>query len=145
MSGLDVAGLVLGALPLAVKGLKAYLELVSSLKNVRRDLQGMIRDIETERVLFQNTCESLLVDIVPPSKVDAMIEAPFGAEWKRYDDELRLRLWRSSDEFKKQVSEMKSAVEALEQKLCLLPNGQVHYTATYLAIFRIVDPSGRLV
>lgn len=125
MSGLEVAGLVLGTLPIAIKGVKAYIDMMSSVKSVKRDLKHMLRDLETEKVLMENTCEALLVGVVPTSMIDKMIEAPFGPEWKQYDERLRLRLWRSYKQFEEQVSDMMKSIEDLREKLCLHPDGQV--------------------
>jgi hypothetical protein len=88
MSGLEIAGLVLGALPPAVKAIQGYRETLSLIKNVKRDLDYLERDLETERIRFQDTCEALLVGIVPPIKINAMITDPFGPEWKFYAGQL---------------------------------------------------------
>ncbi|KAI0454724.1 hypothetical protein F5B21DRAFT_473944 [Xylaria acuta] len=76
MAGLEVAGLVLGTLPLAVKAVQGYRETFYSIKNVKRDLDYIERDLQTEKLRLQNTCEGLLVGIVPPRKIHSMIEDP---------------------------------------------------------------------
>lgn len=88
MSGLEIAGLVLGALPLAVKAVQGYRETLYSIKNVKRDLDYMERNIETEQRRLENTCEELLVGIVPRAKIRSMIKDPFGPDWKDYADKL---------------------------------------------------------
>jgi hypothetical protein len=122
---MEVAGLVLGVLPLAIQAIETYRDILHSIKSVKRDLDNLIRDLGTERLLLENTCESLLVGIAPPSKIDAMIEDPFGPEWKKFNDQLRLRLWRSSGQFEKKVAEMNGAVTELTRKLGLEADGTV--------------------
>lgn len=122
---MEAAGLVLGVIPLAIKALNTYLDILSAIKNVRRDLEYMIRDLKTEHQILQNTCETLLKGIAPDSVLDSMIEDPFGPAWSQYDDEVRLRLWRSADVFQERVAEMRQAAIDLQQKLAVDPDGKV--------------------
>lgn len=125
MSGLEVVGVVLGALPVAVKALKAYMSVLSSMKHAQRNLKALVRDLETEQLRLQTTCELLLDGIAPPSAIDKLIQTPFGPEWKPYNDRLRLRLWTTSGKFEGQVAELQSATDELKAKLCLGPDGSV--------------------
>lgn len=122
---MEAAGLVLGVIPLAIKALNTYLDILSSIKNVRRDLEYMIRDLKTEHQILQNTCETLLKGIAPDSVLDSMIEDPFGPAWNQYDGEVRLRLWRSANVFQERVAEMRQAAIDLQQKLAVDPDGKV--------------------
>lgn len=122
---MDAAGLVLGVIPLAIQALGTYRDIVSSMKNAKRDLDCLIRDLNTEQQILQNTCETLLRGIVPDSMLDDMIEDPFGPDWAHYNDEVRLRLWRSADLFQEQVEEMMQAAMQLRRKLAIGHNGKV--------------------
>ncbi|KAH8787888.1 hypothetical protein F5883DRAFT_400437 [Diaporthe sp. PMI_573] len=126
MSGIEIAGLVLGALPLAIQALEIYRSTLSSMRtrSVTRDLEFMIRDLGTEQQILQNTCETLLQGIVPDSLIDAMIDNPFGPDWKTFDDQLRLRLWRSCGQFQLKVTEMQVAVQELQEKLSIQADGK---------------------
>ncbi|KAI7778558.1 hypothetical protein LA080_001979 [Diaporthe eres] len=124
---MEAAGLVLGVIPLAIKALNTYLDILSTIKNVRRDLEYMIRDLRTEHQILQNTCETLLRGIAPDSVLDSMIEDPFGPAWSKYNDEVRLRLWRSADVFQERVAEMRQAAVDLQQKLGVDPDGKTHF------------------
>lgn len=128
MSGLEVVGVVLGvlgALPAAVEALKGYRTLLSSVKNVERELRTIIQDLETERVRLRTTCEILLDGVAPYSVIDSLIERPFGPDWKPYKDQLRLRLWSSTTNFEEYVSEMQKASIELSQKLSIQADGKV--------------------
>ena len=122
---MEVAGLVLGALPVAISALKGYRSILSSLKTVKRDIDYLIRDLGTEQQILQNTCETLLKGIVPDSKLDEMIDDPFGPDWKQYDDQIRLRLWRSHDTFQERLAEMHEASVKLREMLAIQDDGKV--------------------
>ncbi|KAI0404129.1 hypothetical protein F4802DRAFT_607720 [Xylaria palmicola] len=136
MSGLEIAGLVLGALPVAIKAAQGYRETLYAIKNVQRDLRYIERDLETEQLILQNTCEALLVSIVPPTKIHSMIEHPFGPEWKSNADQLnenlliiyyrRLRLYTSYGKFEEHIMDMLKATEDLSLKLNIGDNSQVN-------------------
>ncbi|KAH8660539.1 hypothetical protein BX600DRAFT_514135 [Xylariales sp. PMI_506] len=121
---MEVAGLVLGVIPIAISAIDTYRSIFSSVKQAQRDLSWLRQDLETERIRLQNTCEILLVGIVPLSKIDDMISDPFGSDWRVYNDPLRLRLWTSWATFEAQVTSMKTAAQELRAKLKVGDNGQ---------------------
>ncbi|KAJ4861566.1 hypothetical protein T069G_02520 [Trichoderma breve] len=126
MSGLEVLGAitgVLGVLPVAVDTLKTYKNIISSIRNAARDLASLIRDLETEQVRLQTTCEVLLEGIAPFSMIDDMTKDPFGATWEKYSHLLRLRLWESEREFKNYTLDMRDAAMELREKLCIYGDG----------------------
>ncbi|ETS86232.1 hypothetical protein PFICI_00060 [Pestalotiopsis fici W106-1] len=125
MSGFEVAGIVLGVLPLAINTINSYRTTLSSIKTAQNDLNWLRRDLETEQVRLQNTCELLLHDLVPLSMVDTMLKDPFGADWAKYDDKLRERLWLSWGTFQAQVQLLSTAATELEKKLCVERNGAI--------------------
>jgi exonuclease VII small subunit len=125
MSGFEVAGVVLGVLPLAIKAAKAYMDILSSMKDAKRNLKALVHDLETEQIRLETTCEVLLDGIVPHLLIDRLVRAPLGPEWALYSDQLRLRLWRTSTKFEEQVSEMLAAVKELQAKLCMEADGSV--------------------
>ncbi|KAK3296435.1 uncharacterized protein B0H64DRAFT_170279 [Chaetomium fimeti] len=128
MSGFEVAGVVLGVLPLAIGAAKGYMGILSSMRDAKRNLKALVHDLETEQIRLETTCEVLLDGIVPPSAVDRMIRTPLGSEWKLYNDQLKLRLWTTSKKFEEQVTEMQKAVEELRAKLCMERDGSTKIT-----------------
>lgn len=122
---MEAAGLVLGAIPLAISAMSSYHDILSNVKNAERDLEYMIRDLSTEQEILQNTCGALLEGIAPDSVVDDMIQDPFGPAWSQYNDDVRLRLWRSSDIFQERFAEMRQAAMDLRQKLAIDQGGKV--------------------
>lgn len=122
---MEVAGVILGVLPLAIKAVKQYMDILSSVKDAKRNLKSLLQDLETEQIRLETTCEVLLDGIVPHDAIDRLIRAPLGAEWKPYSERLRLRLWTTAQRFEEQITEMQAAVEDLRTKLCIESDGTV--------------------
>ncbi|KAM5378827.1 hypothetical protein ACJZ2D_004300 [Fusarium nematophilum] len=128
MSGIEVVGLVLGILPLAIEALKGYRAMLSRVRGADRDLKALIQDLETEQVRLQTTCEVLLDGLAPLSRIDGMVERPFGPEWDQFSDDIRVRLWTATGKFKEQAKEMQEAAEELREKLCMEADGKASLT-----------------
>lgn len=82
MSGFEIAGVVLGVLPLVIEAAKGYMHILSSLKDARRNLKALVHDLETEQIRLETTYEVLLDGVAPPSAIDRMIRtrwAPNGS------------------------------------------------------------------
>ncbi|KAK7425983.1 hypothetical protein QQZ08_007565 [Neonectria magnoliae] len=124
MSGIEVVGVVLGVLPLAIEALKAYRSMLSRVRGADRDLKALIQDLETEQVRLRTTCEVLLDGLAPLSKIDDLVEKPFGSEWDQFHDDIRVRLWTATEKFKEQAKEMQEAAEELRDKLCIEADGK---------------------
>ncbi|KAL2672478.1 hypothetical protein Neosp_013189 [[Neocosmospora] mangrovei] len=124
MSGIEVVGLVLGILPLAIKALQGYRTMLSGVRGADRDLKALVQDLETEQVRLQTTCEVLLDGIAPLSRIDDMVEKPFGPEWEQFSDEIRERLWTATDKFREHAKEMQEAAEELRVKLSMEADGK---------------------
>jgi len=61
VTGIETAGLVLGAFPLVIEGLKVYASGGRTIQGYRL-LHQFCRDLEIEQVKFENTCYLLLKD-----------------------------------------------------------------------------------
>ncbi|KAF3000013.1 hypothetical protein E8E14_003939 [Neopestalotiopsis sp. 37M] len=115
MSGFEVIGVVLGAFSLVLEAVKTY----HSATQDNHDLKRIRQWVKTERLFLQNTCEKLLVSIVPNEKIAGYLEDPFGPLWKTGEAQalLRLRLWTSYELFEETVQEMRRALNALKREL----------------------------
>ncbi|TEA17635.1 hypothetical protein C8034_v011830 [Colletotrichum sidae] len=132
MSGFEVAGVVLGSIPLLISALEHYKQGISSIRkwrNYDRELRSIIRNLETERVRFQDVCEKLLVGLVATSQIESMVEEPFGTSWQEgnIQAKIRARLWRSFDVFEQTVEDMRDAIEEMKRKLDLEADGKMKW------------------
>lgn len=122
---MEVAGVVLGGLPLAINALRRYRSFLTSLKNVQRNLDSLIRCLRTQQRILENTCETLLQGIAPAFDVATMITKPFDSLWTKYEERIKLRLNQDWDIFQGTVKEMKIIVDDLQAQLSLDENGKV--------------------
>lgn len=130
MSGFEIAGVVLGSIPLVISALEHYMDGVNTIQSFRsykRVLRRLILTLQTEHVGLQNVCEKLLVGIAPQTCIEEMIDDPFGELWRENEvfNKLRLRLWRSFKVFDETVRDMREAIQEMMDKLNLGPNGKV--------------------
>ncbi|KAI1313325.1 hypothetical protein F5Y03DRAFT_338673 [Xylaria venustula] len=122
MSGIEVAGLVLGALPLLVSALEHYNDGLYTVKQwlkYEHVLRSLVRNLDTERVKLQNVCEKLLVGIVPESQIEAMIKNPMGDLWKEDKTQRRVqsRLWEGYGLFEDTITDIKKAVDEMNKRI----------------------------
>ena len=133
-TGIEVVGLVLGALPLLISALEHYEEGVSTVERFfryKREITSIIEALATENAMFKNSCEQLLSDFLGPVDLAHMLQNPRGETWSRPDiaTELRNRLDRSYDIYMIHVSNMDSAIKKLIARLNLDENGKVRNDA----------------
>ncbi|GAW14164.1 hypothetical protein ANO14919_035580 [Xylariales sp. No.14919] len=122
MSGIEVAGLVLGAVPLLISALEHYGDGLSTLKRWRKyehELRSLVRNLNTERVKLQNVCEKLLVGIVPESQIEAMIKNPLGGLWReeKTQKKIQSRLWEGYGLFEDTIADIKRAVDEMNERI----------------------------
>lgn len=120
MSGFEIAGIVLGSIPLVISALEHYSRGLSTIQRWRkyqRELQTLIRNLQTEQVKLQNVCEKLLVGVVPASEIEAMIDEPAGPLWRRdaVEARVRARLWKSYVVFQEIVVNISEAINEIQR------------------------------
>jgi hypothetical protein len=130
MSGFEIAGVVLGSIPIVVSALEYYVKGLGILQNFhsyKRLLKSLILALKTEHINLQNICEKLLVGIAPQTCIETMIRDPFGKLWgeEGINNKLRLRLWTSISIFDERVQDMKLAIEEMMGRLDIGPGVEV--------------------
>ena len=93
-AGIEIAGLVLGAFPLAIAGIDAYnngMKRVKSMKNYQQILIEFSRELMVEECKYDNTVLGLLTELVGPAKADRMKGDPTSAEWDNEDFRSQLK------------------------------------------------------
>lgn len=127
MSGLEVAGVVLGALPLVLSELEHYANGVASFKRYRRyriHLQSMIDAVKTQKVIFEDTLEQLVTGIVRIEEMANFIADP-GSRSVMIEPSLKKRLAGSYDVYFANVDGMCTALAVIMNKLALGADGKV--------------------
>ncbi|KAK0664048.1 hypothetical protein DIS24_g517 [Lasiodiplodia hormozganensis] len=133
MSGIEVAGLVLGALPLIVEALKAYSNGISTIGTYLRyelPLKTLHMDLSVEYTLYQNACERLLEGLVDDNdEREALLQEPGGRAWRNPDLERKLqqRLSKTYSIFNDIMQEIHLAVLKIKELLRFDSDGKVWY------------------
>lgn len=132
MSGLEITGVVLGALPLIISALEHYAEGVNIGKRYFRyktKLRSLILQISTERGIFVNTVEQVLTGIVRTEHMAEFLNNVDGGIWKSKHIEAQLgsRLGSVYEVYMDNVKGMKLAIETMMDKLALDPKGKVRF------------------
>ncbi|KAJ3541544.1 hypothetical protein NM208_g4559 [Fusarium decemcellulare] len=119
MSGFEIAGIVLGTIPLVVSGLEAYSKFMRDWGRAPSELKSLNRQLRTERSRLYNVCEQLISDVVPQRNVEPMLKDLFGPLWQTQEtkDRIRQRLWDSYGPFEDTVVEVGKALESVMQRL----------------------------
>jgi hypothetical protein len=130
MSGLEVAGIVLGALPLVISALEHYANGVQTAKRYLRyksELKTLILQIDTERCIFTNTLEQLLGGIVRIEHMSGFLSNPGGEAWKNAEVESKLsnRLSSVYKIYLGNVQGMERSLQSIMGKLALGSDGKV--------------------
>jgi hypothetical protein len=130
MSGLEVAGVVLGALPLVISALEHYANGINTAKRFWRyksEVRSLILQVNTERGIFVNTLEQLLVGIVRIEHMSDLLTSPGGAAWCQtgIDVKLKERLRGAYEIYVDNVRGMEQSLERMMEKLALDPDGKV--------------------
>ncbi|KAF2012655.1 hypothetical protein BU24DRAFT_411993 [Aaosphaeria arxii CBS 175.79] len=122
MSGVEVAGLVLGALPLVIAAIESYnegLDPIKSMMRWERQLPQLIRKLRNEHVHFAQTMRQLLEPITDEFELDEMLSEPSGRLWKDHDmaEKLRDKLQESFMAYQATINEIETIMKEIARKL----------------------------
>jgi hypothetical protein len=85
MSGFEIAGVVLGVLPLIITALEDYGEGIRTIKSMigyKELVRNLVLDFQIETRSFQRGCEKLLSRLqIPPEEVEELLQFPKGKKW----------------------------------------------------------------
>lgn len=130
MSGVEVAGLVLGSLPLLISALKHYNNGIAVAKRFRdcKDVFGLLLlTVRNKTHIFHNTCKLLLVGVVPVNEVASFIANPAGAPWKDagLQKSLEQMLGEAFNDYMQTMGEMAKTIKEFKNRLKLTEDGKV--------------------
>lgn len=130
MSGVEIAGLVLGAFPLLVAGLQFYAEGIDVTKRYirfREEVNSLLDDLGAENTLYRNNIAMLLRGVVKATAIDEFSADPGGELWKApdFDRKLRQRLGNSYEPYLHAVRKLHTTTTKFGEKLKLGKSGHV--------------------
>ena len=132
MSGFEIAGVVLGSIPLVLAGLEFYANGIAVSKRFikyRVHFDDLVKDLRTEHMLFENTINTLLIGIVPSRDMAHFLASPCGDDrWKekKFEKKLMERLGRSYESYMITITQMNRTVATFWEKLKLDSSGKVY-------------------
>jgi len=118
-TGIEIAGLVLGAFPLAIEGIKAYssgMKTFKDMKNYQQILRQFSRELEVEQCKYDNTFLNLVTEFVGPAKANRMKADLHSAEWD--DEDFRSQLKARLGPAKETLDIWLYVAEQLKEALC---------------------------
>ena len=125
MSGIEIAGLLLGAFPLLISALEHYRQSAEVLEDwwhIRKEYNKCKNEIKVQELAFEENLERFLLPlIVDDDQIAALIAEPGGMKWKdsTLEDKLKSRLPKSYDLFLDTIYDIKSTMDDLKEELGL--------------------------
>ena len=123
MSGIELAGIVLGAFPLLISALEHYRESAEVLEDwwqIKKEYKKCKNEIKVQELAFENNLERFLLPlIVDDHDIAALIADPGGEKWKDPDleFELKARLPKSYELFLDTISDINLTMDGLKDEL----------------------------
>ncbi|CAN9281410.1 unnamed protein product [Alternaria alternata] len=124
MSGLEVAGIVLGAFPLLVSGIEHWRDVAKVggfYWRIRKEYTKCQRDIQFHEIIYKNNLRELLLPLIQDAKeVAKLIADPCGKRWgdAALQQRLESRLNESYQSYQNTMTEMNEIAEELKKELC---------------------------
>ncbi|RMJ13401.1 hypothetical protein CDV36_006916 [Fusarium kuroshium] len=125
MSGFEIAGVVLGAFPIALSALEKYREgakRVDLFYTIRREHKKCRDDLVFNNLLFKSNLRRLLLPlVVDDDKIEELLSAPGGPGWreKELDNLLQKRMKDGYTLYFDCIAEMKRIMDELNRVLAL--------------------------
>lgn len=123
MSGLEVAGLVLGAFPIVLSMLEKYQDTAETFKvlqHIRKEHKKCRNSVTTCRLEFQQHLRQFLLPLfIHDDMIEALISDPGHALWKTasFEKEMRAHLPYAYDSYKDTMDAFHEAMNELQQLL----------------------------
>lgn len=147
MAGVDIAGVVLGAIPLVISGLEHYAEGVLTIKimfNYPSEFRSLSRRLRVEQDIFRNNIELLLHDCVEDSVLTELLENVGGKEWSNpvVEKALARKLRISYSVYLETVESMDKTLREFKERLKLNDDGKVRLRCRQLQIAMLTSQKG---
>ncbi len=123
MSGIEIAGLLLGAFPLLISALEHYrqsAEVLDDWWQIKQEYKKCKNEIKLQELAFEGSLERFLLPlVVDDNQIAALIAEPGGTKWKdpALEDKVKSRLPKSYDLFIDTIYDIKTTVDDLKEEL----------------------------
>ena len=123
MSGVEIAGFVLGAIPLMVSALEHYKETAEVLEGwwkVKSEWGKCKNNLNYHKVAFEENLEELLLPlIVDEERLKRLLDCPGGPEWQdpALEEMLKERMPKTYSAYLETIQEMREVVKGLDDAL----------------------------
>lgn len=123
MSGFEVVGVVLGAIPLLISGLEHYAEGIRTMKtmwNYEAVVNHLVVEFRLSQSIYRHSCEDLLMPILPDIEAAKLLEGE-SPIWNDpvLDKQLCERLGTDYDVYTRYVRNLRRRIEHFSRKLGL--------------------------
>ena len=126
-TGIEAAGLVLGAFPLVISFLEHYrsgLETLQEWWRFRTEFLTFFHEVGVQSVFFSENLEALLAPLVDSEEeMEALLADPGGPQWRApgLEERLKERLPKSYDWYKLTITAIDNILENLKKRLGIKP------------------------
>jgi hypothetical protein len=122
MSGIEIAGLALGAFPIMLRLLDDYRKASETLDDwwqIRRAYEDWKHDLDYHQMRFDQNSRLILTPMMVDYELEAFLRDPAGSNWKdkRWEPRLKERLSDSYDVVVKIISDVYDVMEKLKKEL----------------------------
>lgn len=123
MSGVEIAGIILGAYPIILEALDTYRDAWRKLEEwweFKRTFEDFVDDVGIQLLIFEDNLEKLLAPFVDSDRqMGILLNNPQGPEWRsaRMEEKLRSRLTRAYVPYMSLARRMKETLEDLSKLL----------------------------
>lgn len=136
MSGIEIAGLVLGAVPLIISAIEHYessLNPVMAFFKWKDELEKAMRELWILHSYYEMTMRNLLIDVTTDAQLDEMLSRPESPLWKssKLNEELRHKLGAAYRVYDYTIQEMGGHMRILASHLDI---DRANVRPTYLLV-----------
>ncbi|KAF3195663.1 hypothetical protein TWF225_000059 [Orbilia oligospora] len=122
MSGIEIAGLVLGAVPLVIAALEHYEDIIGPAKSFvkfKGELGRAIRELRNYHTLFEQSIEVLLRPVTTDQELNEMIDNTKSKLWEdpSIEKDLRENLGRAYTPYMETVNQIQKIMTGIASKL----------------------------
>jgi hypothetical protein len=138
MSGIEVAGIVLGAIPIILAGLQFYAEgvrVTTRYLKYEKGVEDLISQLKTEHTIYSNSIELILDGVVKHKEIKDFLANPAGDRWKEpiFTAKLRKQLGSSCSSYIDTINHLVTILERFKTRLRLDAFGKVSSSRPNLA------------